>query len=157
MGQGDKLAACPTELASGDRGMRSRDSRENSVAVKTCPLGVMDPRRERKGSPPVVGIRFHIGGKRIPGSLGVLCPARPLGGMGHGTGTGRRWPIACGRSRRAHPRRRARWDKWTRRDNKKWSRRDGTLTFDIRQTPESGPTAQRGVGHREVACPRSCP
>jgi len=129
---------------------RHRPARLSSPTrtVKTCPLGVMDPRREGKGSPPVVGIRFHIGGKRIPGSLRVLCPARPLGGMGHGTGTGRRWPIACGRSRRAHPRRRARWDKWTRRDNKKWSRRDGTLTFNIRGAPESGPTARWGVGLR---------
>jgi hypothetical protein len=100
---------------------RHRPTRLSSPTrtVKTCPLGVMDPRREGKGSPPVVGIRFHIGGERIPGSVGALFPVHPLGRMGHGTGTGRRWPIACRRSRRTHPRRPARWDKWTRRDNKK--------------------------------------
>ncbi len=82
-----QAGSCPTELVSGDRGMRSRDLR-NSVAVKTCPLGVMDPRRERKGSPPVVGSLFHIGGKRIPGSLGALCPPRPLGRDGPGNWDG---------------------------------------------------------------------
>jgi hypothetical protein len=56
--------------------------------VKTCPLGVMDPRREGKGSPPVMGILFHRWGERIPGSLGALFPVRPLrGGTGQGTGT----------------------------------------------------------------------
>ena len=140
----------------GDRHIRSRDRREMRVAVKTCPPG--RTWRNKRGFLLVVGIRFHIGGERIPGSLGALFPARPLGGMGHETGTGssgtsgRRWPIACRRSRWAHPRRCARWDKWTRRDNKKWSRRDGTLTFNIRGAPESGPTARWGVGLRSVAC-----
>jgi hypothetical protein len=73
------------------------------LARQNLPAGVMDPRREGKGSPPGVGIRFHIGAKRIPGSLGALCPARPLCGMGHGTGTGRMWPIACRPNRSADP------------------------------------------------------
>ncbi len=69
------------------------------VAVKTCPLGVMDPRREQKGSPPVVGILFHIGGKKIPVSLGALCPARPRGGMGQVGHERARWRRACARAR----------------------------------------------------------
>ncbi len=150
------LAACPTELASGDRGRRSRDSCDKRVAVKTCPLGVMDHRREGKGSPPVVGIRFHIGRKRIPGRLGAFCPARPLSGTGHGTGSSG----VSGRPRPAGGL--IRGDAYGGTSGpagtlEKWTRRYGTLTFDIRGAPESGPTARLGVGLPSGEMPGSVP
>jgi hypothetical protein len=71
------------------------------------------------------GDPFSHRGKKDPRQPGALFWARPLTGDGTRDWdgidgmSGRRWPIACQRSRRTHPRRRARWDKWTRRDNQK--------------------------------------
>ncbi len=158
MGQGDKLAACPTELASGDRGRRSRDSSEKRVAVKTCPLGVMDPRREGKGSPPVVGILFSHREKKDPRQTWALSPARPLSGTGHGTGTGSSG--VSGRPRPAGGLIRGDAHGGTSGPAgtlEKWTRRDGTLTFDIRGAPESGPTARLGVGLPSGEMPGSVP
>src|SRR5580698_126723 len=147
MGQGDKLAACPTELAydpstAARCELRSKLARREDLAEqKRLSAGGGDP-------------FSHRGRKDPRQSRGVISGPSTLSGTGRGTGTGssgmtrRRSPIAFQPSRRTHPRRCARWDKWTRRDNKKWSRRDGTLTFDIRGAPESGPTARWGVGLR---------
>jgi hypothetical protein len=55
---------------------------------------------------------------------------------------------------RSQPRhsRSSRWVHLSRRDHLKWTRRDGTLTFDIRGARKSGPTARTHISTRRAIC-----
>ena len=83
MGPGDK---CFTERFPANFDVAPMPVVPPTRAVKTCPLGVMDPGGTKR-SPPVVGIHFHIGGKGSPAALGRY--VRPVHWAGRDTGLGR--------------------------------------------------------------------
>jgi len=62
----------PVRTLGPDTFSRSEPRPQRSRAVRLSPPGNRSPPGTRKGSPPGMGIRFHIREKKIPGSVGEL-------------------------------------------------------------------------------------
>jgi hypothetical protein len=61
-------------------------TRPRRIKMAQRRAGDKDPRRDKISSPPVMGIQFHIGEKKIPGAPGQVVPPGPPKSGPAGTG-----------------------------------------------------------------------